>query len=332
MPRRARFVLSGTPHHVTQRGNRRQDVFFSDQGRSRYLELVREHSLRHELGVLGWCLMTNHVHLIVVPGHAQSMGLALREAHSRYSLEVNREQGWDGHLWRNRYFSCALEDDHFLTALRYVELNPVRAGLVARASDWRWFERAGALEFGSAGRFVGWGVGAVDAGCTIGGLTGANRDGRHYFRDFLWLRRTHLICRVVPVLCFPAHRIKLPTRQSPAGRVLLGSGPQPLSGTSQRTLAPSWAWRFGLVPDDKSCSSHRRAGPFPIDGASVERSAFAILTGSEPRVGMGRAPVAKSVFLMCPGGRSLSAGAALCVPNLALCPPRILTPKRKTAV
>jgi len=138
MPRRARFVLPGTPHHVTQRGNHRQNVFFSDQDRSRYLELIREHSLRHELRILAWCLMTNHIHLIVVPGHAKSLALALREAHSRYSLEMNHAQGWDGHLWQNRFFSCALEEDHFLTAMRYVEQNPVRAGLVAHASDWRW--------------------------------------------------------------------------------------------------------------------------------------------------------------------------------------------------
>ncbi len=76
MPRRARFVLPGTRHHVTQRGNRRGDVFFSDLDRSRYIELIREHSQRHDLRILGWCLMSNHVHLIVVPGHAKSMALA----------------------------------------------------------------------------------------------------------------------------------------------------------------------------------------------------------------------------------------------------------------
>jgi putative transposase len=148
MPRRARFVLPGTPHHITQRGNRRQNVFFSNQDRSRYLELVRQHSLRHNLRILAWCLMTNHIHLIVVPGHANSMGLALREAHSRYSLEVNQAQGWDGHLWQNRFFSCALADENFLTAVRYVEQNPVRAGLVAHASDWPW---SSARAHGSAG-------------------------------------------------------------------------------------------------------------------------------------------------------------------------------------
>lgn len=163
MPRRARFVLSGTAHHVTQRGNRRQDVFFCDQDRSRHVELVSEHSQRHDLRILGGCLMTNHIHLIVVPGHAQSMGLALREAHSRYALEVNRGQGWDGHLWQNRYFACALEDAHFLTAMRYVELNPVRAGLVAGASDGAWSSARTHVDLGARDRLLGGGVMKIGA-------------------------------------------------------------------------------------------------------------------------------------------------------------------------
>ena len=98
MPRRPRFVAPGVPHHITQRGNNRQDVFFTDQDRIRYLEILRHHSLRHQSRLLAWCLMTNHVHLILVPGTSQSLALTLGQAHSQYSLEQNRQQRRIGHL------------------------------------------------------------------------------------------------------------------------------------------------------------------------------------------------------------------------------------------
>jgi len=117
MPRRPRFVLPGVPHHVTQRGNNRQPVFFSDEDRIRYLHLLREYSRRYESRILGWCLMTNHVHLIVIPGTPESLALTLRQTHSNYSIELNRDQGWVGHLWQNRFFSCPLDPPHLLAAL-----------------------------------------------------------------------------------------------------------------------------------------------------------------------------------------------------------------------
>jgi putative transposase len=131
------------PHHVTQRGNNRQDVFFSDQDRIRYVQMLREHSRRHDVRVLGWCLMTNHVHLIAnhliaILRTPESLALALGQAHSQYSLEQNRQQDRSGHLWQGRYFTCLLESDRLLSAIRYVELNPVRAGMTAEAWDWRW--------------------------------------------------------------------------------------------------------------------------------------------------------------------------------------------------
>jgi putative transposase len=82
--------------------------------------------------------MTNHVHLIAVPGSTQSLALTLAQTHSQYSLEMNRLQGRVGHLWQNRFFSCTLDPSHLLTAIRYVDLNPVRAGMMARAVDWHW--------------------------------------------------------------------------------------------------------------------------------------------------------------------------------------------------
>lgn len=131
-------MAPGVAHHVTQRGNNRQDVFFSAQDRGRYLQILSEYTRRHEVHILGWCLMTNHVHLIAIPGSAESLALALGQAHSQYSMEQNRHQGRSGHLWQGRFFSCALEPRRLLTAMRYVELNPVRAGLTAEAWNWEW--------------------------------------------------------------------------------------------------------------------------------------------------------------------------------------------------
>jgi putative transposase len=138
MPRRPRFVLPGVPHHITQRGNNRQDVFFCDQDRVLYLQMLQHHALRHQTRVLAWCLMTNHVHLILIPETPESLALTLGQAHSQYSLEQNRRQRRVGHLWQNRFFSCALEPSHLLAAMHYVELNPVRAGMSGEAWDWPW--------------------------------------------------------------------------------------------------------------------------------------------------------------------------------------------------
>jgi putative transposase len=138
MARLARAVAPGVPHHVTQRGNRRQPVFFDDGDYRRYRDNM--HLACADAGVAVWayCLMPNHVHLIVVPPAQDSLALALGEAHRRYSTEVNRRQGWTGYLWQGRFASCALDDAHLLAAARYIELNPVRARLADRPEAWRW--------------------------------------------------------------------------------------------------------------------------------------------------------------------------------------------------
>ena len=138
MPRIARVVLPGVPVHVTQRGNRRQDVFFCDDDRRLYLHKLRQYSTKYHLTVLGYCLMTNHVHVVAVPGRANSLAKALGRAHHDYTRWLHIRRGWTGHLWQNRFFSCPLDTDHVWEALRYVELNPVRGGVVERAEDWPW--------------------------------------------------------------------------------------------------------------------------------------------------------------------------------------------------
>ncbi len=138
MPRAARFVLSGVPHHITQRGNRRCQVFFSDADRRTYLAWLQSDAKHHGLEVLAYCLMTNHVHLVAVPAGPHSMERALRHLHMRYAQRINRMKDWKGHVWQGRYFSAALDESYFWAAIRYVEQNPVRAGLVSRAEDYPW--------------------------------------------------------------------------------------------------------------------------------------------------------------------------------------------------
>jgi putative transposase len=130
MPRAARIVVPGVAHHVTQRGNNRQDVFFTDDDRRFYLKPLREQAERFVLAVTGYCLMTNHVHLIVTPGEQQSLARAVGTMHLIYSQYVNRLHGRSGHLWQNRFYSCPLDGEHEVAAVRYAERNPVRAGMV----------------------------------------------------------------------------------------------------------------------------------------------------------------------------------------------------------
>ncbi len=131
-------MAPGVPHHVTQRGNRRQQVFFSDGDYAAYKELLAEGCHAARVEVLAWCLMPNHVHLILVPKDEDGLRAALAEAHRRYTRLVNFREGWRGYLWQGRFASVPMDDAYLMTCLRYVELNPVRAGLVRRARDWRW--------------------------------------------------------------------------------------------------------------------------------------------------------------------------------------------------
>jgi REP-associated tyrosine transposase len=131
-------VAVAVPHHVTQRGNNRQQVFFSDAQRRFYLSLLAEQADRSRLRVLGYCLMPNHVHAIVVPMAETSMARAFGRTHNVYARHLNALRRRSGHLWQNRFYSAPLDRAHLLRALRYVDLNPVRARLIERAEDYRW--------------------------------------------------------------------------------------------------------------------------------------------------------------------------------------------------
>ena len=138
MARLARVVVEGVAHHVTQRGNRRQQTFFSDADYAAYRTLLAEGCQAAGVQVWGYCLMPNHVHLILTPSDAGGLRAALAEAHRRYSRRVNFREGWRGYLWQGRFASAPMDGAHLLACARYVELNPVRAGLAAQAQDWPW--------------------------------------------------------------------------------------------------------------------------------------------------------------------------------------------------
>lgn len=142
MPRTARRIFPDIPHHIVQRGNGRRDVFFSDADRRTYLDWLGEYSALHQTRILAYCLMTNHVHLVAVPGGAASFEGLFRSLHTRYALRVNRLKGRCGHVWQGRPFAAPLDEAYLYAAVRYTELNPVRAGMVARATDYGWSSAA----------------------------------------------------------------------------------------------------------------------------------------------------------------------------------------------
>jgi len=146
MPRKARLVVPGVPHHVTQRGNRRQRTFFSPADYRLYLSIAAEAFA--DAGVEAWayCLMPNHVHLVVVPRCPEGLAEAVGSTHRRYTRCINGREGWTGFLWHGRFASSPMEEKHLRDCVRYVGLNPVRAGLVTDALAWPWSSVAAHVE------------------------------------------------------------------------------------------------------------------------------------------------------------------------------------------
>ena len=138
MPRLSRVVVPGLPHHVTQRGVRSLDIFADDTDRALYLTLLREHGERRGLTFLGWCLMTNHIHLIVVPEGEDSLAGGIGEAHRLYTRAKNFRAGVRGYLFQGRFGSYVMDQKHLITAARYVDLNPVSAGAASLPWEYEW--------------------------------------------------------------------------------------------------------------------------------------------------------------------------------------------------
>jgi putative transposase len=138
MARLARFVVPGLPHHVTQRGNGRARTFFGAKDYALYRDLLAENCRNAGVEVWAWCLMPNHVHLVLVPRESEGLRRALAATHGRYAAILNARRKRSGHFWQGRFGCVALDEAHLAAAVRYVCLNPVRARLVERAQDWRW--------------------------------------------------------------------------------------------------------------------------------------------------------------------------------------------------
>jgi len=138
MARIARVIAPGIPHHITQRGNRRQQTFFCDDDYSAYIDLMAEWCGKYHVVIWAWCLMPNHVNLIAVPESEESLARAIGEAHRRYTRRINFREKWRGHLWQERFASFPMDEGHLIVAARYVEMNPVAAGIVASPEDYPW--------------------------------------------------------------------------------------------------------------------------------------------------------------------------------------------------
>ena len=146
MARMPRVVVPSFPHHVTQRGNRRQKTFFGADDYLYYIELLAEFSKLAETEIWAYCLMPNHVHLVMVPSHEDGLRAALGEAHRRYTRHVNFRHGWRGHLWQERFHSFLMDEKYLLATVRYVEMNPVVAGLCESPWDWQFSSARAHLE------------------------------------------------------------------------------------------------------------------------------------------------------------------------------------------
>ena len=138
MARMPRLVVPGLPHHVTQRGARRMKTFYNTGDYLSYLDLIVEFKTIAGVDIWAYCLMPNHVHLVVVPEEKDSLAILFRHVHRLYTREINVRQGCTGHLWQERYHSFVMDESHLLATVRYAELNPVRARLCGRPEDWLW--------------------------------------------------------------------------------------------------------------------------------------------------------------------------------------------------
>ena len=145
MPGLERVVAPDYPHHVIQRGNRRRPTFFSETDYEAYLDLVEEWCRHFGAGIWAYCLMPNHVHLIAVPESMEALGRAIGEAHRRYTGMIHFREGWRSRLWQGRFASYPMDEPHLLLAARYIELNPVKAGIVKDPGSYAWSSAAAHL-------------------------------------------------------------------------------------------------------------------------------------------------------------------------------------------
>lgn len=138
MARMARVIVPEFPHHIIQRGNRRQKVFFNENDYSEYLKLLNNYSHRFKVDILAYCLMPNHVHLIAIPQKDGSLAQAIGETHRNYTRFINFREKWRGYLWQGRFSSYVLDERYLLATTRYILLNPVKAKIANKPWDYKW--------------------------------------------------------------------------------------------------------------------------------------------------------------------------------------------------
>ena len=144
MPLRPRLALAELPLHVVQRGNDRRRCFFEDGDFQFYLRALSDAAARYRVLIHAYALMTNHIHLLVTPLAAGGVSSVMQSLGSRYVRRINARRGGVGTLWESRYKACVVErDSHVVAACRYIDLNPVRAGMVDHPRDYRWSSYAG---------------------------------------------------------------------------------------------------------------------------------------------------------------------------------------------
>jgi putative transposase len=165
-----RLVVPNYPHHVTQRGNRRQQTFFVENDYRTYLAFIAESMAEVDAAIWAYCLMPNHVHFVIVPTDEDALAGLFSNAHRRYTRHINHRHDWRGHLWQERFHSVVMDEQHLIATVRYVELNPVRAGLCANPSDWRWSRVHAHLR------------GRDDEGVAVDPMLGRIKNGRDYLQ------------------------------------------------------------------------------------------------------------------------------------------------------
>lgn len=138
MPTEKRITLQGVPHLITQRGTRKDRTFFCREDYVFYLKTLFRKSSKHKLEILAYCLMPNHIHIIGVPLSERSLSLAIGVTHQLYTKYINERKKWQGCLWQSRFYSVPLDEAHFDACMKYVHLNPVKAGLVDDCTEYPW--------------------------------------------------------------------------------------------------------------------------------------------------------------------------------------------------
>lgn len=139
MPRIARIIAPGLPHHITQRGNNRATVFFDDEDRETYIKLLAGYTKKHQVRIWAYCLMGNHIHLLAVPDTETALARGIGLTNQLYTQYINRKLGQSGRVWQNRFFSCIVENEQYLWAVaRYIERNPLKPNLATAPEEYRW--------------------------------------------------------------------------------------------------------------------------------------------------------------------------------------------------